>query len=202
MAKETQLIDQNTTTTISSNIGETITQVLSSLDHARQWDNKVDTNIEGHYTHQNMLEATNLGVSSPTHHKTGKENQNIKTPSHIHPSPLHPNVILWDLHTLKNIEGARNHFLKLVEVEANQHVMVPWELHVLLPIKVQFGLFHLLPYMLKKFDWEKSPLDNFKGKLASYQICPKGWDEWIDNMFMASFGLWTHKDQINHTPFY
>jgi hypothetical protein len=70
MTKETQLIDQNTTATIGSNIDETITQVLSSLDHAQQWDNKVDTNIESHYTHQDMLEATNLGVSSPTHHKT------------------------------------------------------------------------------------------------------------------------------------
>ncbi len=51
--------------------------------------------------------------------------KDIKIPSHIHPSPLHPNVILWDLHTLKNIEYAQNHFLKLVQVEANQHVMVP-----------------------------------------------------------------------------
>jgi hypothetical protein len=75
MTKETQLFDQNTTTTIGSNIGEIITQVLSSFDHAQQWDNKVDTNIEGHYTHQDMLEATNSGVSSPTHHKTKRENQ-------------------------------------------------------------------------------------------------------------------------------
>ncbi len=51
------------------------------------------------------------------------------------------------------------------------------ELHVPLPIKVQFGLFHLLPYMLKKFDWESSSLDDFKGRLASYQTCLEGWDE-------------------------
>jgi len=34
MAKETQLIDQNTIITIGSNIGEIITHVLNSLDHA------------------------------------------------------------------------------------------------------------------------------------------------------------------------
>jgi hypothetical protein len=89
-----------------------------------------------------------------------------------------------------------------VEVEANQHVMIPWELPILLPIKIQLGLFHLLPYMLKKFDWENFSLDNFKGRLASHQTCPKGWDEWIDNMFMASFSFWIHKDQISHTPLY
>jgi hypothetical protein len=44
------------------------------------------------------------------------------------------------------------------------------------------------------FDWENSSLDDFKAKLASYWACPEGWDEWIDSTFMASFGLWTHKD--------
>jgi hypothetical protein len=48
--------------------------------------------------------------------------------------------------------------------------------------------------MLKKFDWENSSLDDFEAKLASYRACLKGWDEWINSMFMASFGLWTHKD--------
>jgi hypothetical protein len=103
---------------------------------------------------------------------------------------------------LRNIEGSPNHFLKLVEVEADQHFMVPWELLVPLPIKVQPNMFHLLPYMLKKFDWENFSLKDFKGKLASYRTCPEGWDEWIDNMFMASFGLWTHKNQVSHTSLY
>jgi hypothetical protein len=133
-----------------------------------------------------MLKATNSCVSSPAHRKIGRENKGSKIPSHIHPFPLHPYVVLQDLHTLKNIEGARNHFLKLVEVEANQHVMVPWELIVPLPIKVQPSMFHLFPYMLKKFDWENFSLDGFKGKLASYQTCLEGWDEWINNM------LWHH----------
>jgi hypothetical protein len=56
--------------------------------------------------------------------------------------------------------------------------------------------------MLRKFDWENFSLDNFKGRLASHQTCPKGWDEWINNMFMASFNFWIHKDQISHTPLY
>jgi hypothetical protein len=29
-------------------------------------------------------------------------------------------------------------------------------------------------------------------------ICLEGWDEWIDSTFMASFRLWTHKDQISY----
>ncbi len=84
-----------------------------------------------------------------------------------------------------------------MEVEANQHVMVPWEPPTPLPFKPQPGLFHLLPYMLKKFNWNFS-LDDFKARLAKYWACLEGWDEWIDNTFMASFGLWTHKDQVSH----
>jgi hypothetical protein len=99
---------------------------------------------------------------------------------------LHPNVVLQDLHTLKDIEGARNHFLKLVEMEVDQNVTIPCELIVPLLIKVQLGLFHLLRYMLKKFDWENSPLDDFKGRFASYRTCLEGWDEWIYHI------LWHH----------
>jgi hypothetical protein len=25
------------------------------------------------------------------------------------------------------------------------------------------------------------------------QACLEGWDEWVDIVFMASFGLWTHE---------
>jgi len=57
-----------------------------------------------------MLEVADLGVSSLTHHKTGRENQGTKIPSQIHPSPLHLDVVLRDLHTLRDIEGAQNHF--------------------------------------------------------------------------------------------
>ncbi len=84
-----------------------------------------------------------------------------------------------------------------MEVEVDQHVMVPWEPHVPLPFKLQPWFFHLFPYMLRKFDWENYFLDDFEAKLASYWACPEGWDEWINSMFMASFGLWTHKDQVS-----
>ncbi len=73
-----------------------------------------------------------------------------------------------------------------MEVEIDQHVMVPWEPLILLPIKLQLGLIHLFPYMLKKFDWENSSLDDFEAKLANYWACPKGWDEWINSM---SYGI-------------
>jgi hypothetical protein len=52
-----------------------------------------------------MLEATGSSVSSPPHHNMGGENQGIKIPSHIHPSPLHPNVVLQYSHRFRNIEG-------------------------------------------------------------------------------------------------
>jgi hypothetical protein len=50
--------------------------------------------------------------------------------------------------------------------------------------------------MLRKFDWESFSLDDFKAMLASYWACLKGWDEWVDVVFMASFGLWIHKDPL------
>jgi hypothetical protein len=74
MTKETHLIDQDTIITIGSNICETITHVLNSLDRAQQWDNKVDTNIQDHYTYQDMLEVASSCVSSPVHHKIRGEN--------------------------------------------------------------------------------------------------------------------------------
>jgi len=127
----------------------------------------------------------------------GVENESIEIPSYLHPSPLYPNVILWELHNLKDIQDARNHYLKLVESDANEHVTVPWERHVPMLIKLQPSLFHLLPYMLRKFNWESSSLDDFKAKLANCQACPKGWDEWVDVVFVASFGLCIHKNQIS-----
>jgi hypothetical protein len=45
------------------------------------------------------------------------ENENIEILSYLHASPLHPNVVLWELHNLRDIQGAQNHYLKLVESE-------------------------------------------------------------------------------------
>jgi hypothetical protein len=101
------------------------------------------------------------------------------------------------LHNLKDIQNAWNHYLKLVKSEAKEHVTIPWERFISMPIKVQPSLFHLLPYMLRKFDWESFPLNDFKARLASYRACPKGWDECVNIVFIGSFGLWTHKDQVN-----
>jgi hypothetical protein len=60
-----------------------------------------------------------------------------------------------------------------MEAEVHQHVMVPWEPPVPLPFKPQPGLFHLLHYMLKKFNRKNSSLDDFKVRLASYRDCPE-----------------------------
>jgi len=132
----------------------------------------------------------------------GGENENVKILSYLHPSPLHLDVVLWELHNLKDIQNAQNHYLKLVESKVNEHVTIPWERVIFMPIKVHPSLFHLLPYMLRKFDWQSSSLNDFKAKLASYRACPKGWDECVDIVFMASFGLWTHKDQVNQSSDY
>jgi hypothetical protein len=92
--------------------------------------------------------------------------------------------------------------LKLVEFEANEHMIVPWERLIPMSIKLQPGLFHLLPYILRKFDWESSSLDDIKAKLASYRAYLEGWDDWVDVVFMASFGLWTHKYQVSQSLVY
>jgi hypothetical protein len=85
-------------------------------------------------------------------------------------SLLHLDVVLQDLHTLRDIQVAQNHYLKLVEAKVDQHVTFTWEPPIPLPIKLPLGLFNLLPYMLRKFDRENSSLDDFKakfGKLSS-----------------------------------
>jgi len=134
------------------------------------------------------------GIASLPHSNMGGENESVKILSYLHPYPLHLDVVLWELHNLKDIQNARNYYLKLVELEVNEHVIVPWERVISMPIKLQPSLFHLLPYMLRKFDLESFSLNDFKARLASYRACPEGWDECVDIVFMASFGLWTHKD--------
>jgi len=83
-----------------------------------------------------MSKARIFGVSNPPHPNMGIRNRNslVLSPM-IHPSPLHPYIILWDLHILRDIEGAWNHYQKLVEAKPNQHVMVPWEPPTPLPFK-------------------------------------------------------------------
>jgi len=87
---------------------------------------------------------------------------------------LHGSYTIWK--TLK----LRETVLKLVESEDNEHVTIPWERFISMLIKLQPSLFHLLPYMLRKFDWENFSLNDFKARLASYRACPgrMGWMCW------------------------
>jgi hypothetical protein len=95
--------DQNTTTSIGS-IDKT------SFDDGQKRNNK-GFGIKGQDMFQDMLKAITFGVSSPPHPNIGGGNQSIPVPSHmIHPSPLHLHIILRDLHTLKDIQGAHNHY--------------------------------------------------------------------------------------------
>jgi hypothetical protein len=110
---------------------------------------------------------------------------------------LHLDVVLQDLHTFKNIEGVWNHFLKLVEAEADQHVMVPWEPIILLLIKVQPNLFHLLPYMLRKFDLGKLFARQFQVQACKLLNLSKkiGWMDW------QLFGIiWSLDSQRSSKP--
>jgi hypothetical protein len=45
----------------------------------------------------------NMVHTNPPHHNTKAENQNTKIHLHTHPSPLHLDVALQNLHTLKDI---------------------------------------------------------------------------------------------------
>jgi hypothetical protein len=47
------------------------------------------------------------------------------------------------MNTLKDIQDAQNHYLELMEVKINQHVIIPWEPHVLLLMKHPPSLFNL-----------------------------------------------------------
>jgi len=43
------------------------------------------------------------GIASLPHSNTGGENENVKILSYFHPSPLHLDVVLWELYNLENI---------------------------------------------------------------------------------------------------
>jgi hypothetical protein len=74
--------------------------VLTSFDHAKKWDNKVEKNIKGLDTLKHMPKIANFHViASPPYSNMGGENESTESPSYFHPSPLHPNVVLHELHT-------------------------------------------------------------------------------------------------------
>ncbi len=87
-----------------------------------------------------------------------------------------------------------------MEVEADEHVTLSWEPLLPFPFKHPLGLFSLVPYMLRKYDWLTNSINDFKKQLAIYWALPKGgWAKWIDNVFSMSVDQWTMKDQVNIT---
>jgi hypothetical protein len=46
------------------------------------------------------------GIANLLHSNMGKDNESVKIPSYLHPFPLHPDVVLWELHNLKHIQNA------------------------------------------------------------------------------------------------
>ncbi len=123
--------------------------------------------------------------------------------SHNLPSPLHLDVVLQDLHTLKDIQGGQNHYLKLMEVKIDQHVTLTWEPPIPFPIKLPLGLFNLLPYMLRKCDWENSSLDDFKAKLGKLSSVSKmmGRMDW-QCVYGIIWAMDSQKSHKSHMPSY
>ncbi len=148
ITKETRMLPSNDQDIIA-NFGN-IDNI--SFDDGQKRNNKC-LGVEGEDMLQYMSKARIFGVSSPPHPNMGIRNRSspVLSPM-IHPFPLHPDIVLWDLHILRNVERAWNHYRKLVEVEVDRPIMVPWELHVPLPFNPQPRLFHLFCYMLKKFN--------------------------------------------------
>jgi hypothetical protein len=111
---------------------------LTSFENVEKLNNKGEENIKGLDIFQHMpLQQKLHGITSLPHSNMGRKNESNEISSYLHPSPLHPNVVLWKLHNLRDIQGARNHYLKLVEYEVNEHMTIPWERPVPMPIKLQ-----------------------------------------------------------------
>jgi len=55
-----------------------------------------------------------------------------------------------------------------MELEAREHVTLSREPSLPLPFRHPPGLFSLIPYMLKKYDWLNNFINDFKKQLAIY----------------------------------
>jgi hypothetical protein len=87
-----------------------------------------------------------------------------------------------------------------VEVEAREHVTLSWEPPLPLPFKLPLGLFNLVPYMLRKYDWLSNSINDCKKQLVIYRaLLEGGWAKWVDNIFSMLVGQWTMKDQARST---
>ncbi len=63
-----------------------------------------------------------------------------------------------------------------MEAEAREHVHPSWETTLPLPFKHPLGLFSLVPYMLRKYDWLSNSINDFKKQLAIYWALLGGWE--------------------------
>jgi hypothetical protein len=78
----------------------------------------------------------------------------------------------------EEFENAHSQYLKHVEAEACEHIPLSWETLLPLPFKHPPGLFSLVPYMLRKYDWLSNSINDFKKQLATYQaLLEGGWVE-------------------------
>jgi len=111
---------------------------LTSFDNVEKSNNKGEENIKGLDIFQHMpLQQKIHGITSLPHSNMGRKNESTKIPSYLHPSPLHPNVVL----ILKTFKVPKT--LKIVEYEVDEHMTIPWEMPIPMPIKLQrFTCFH------------------------------------------------------------
>jgi hypothetical protein len=79
---------------------------LTSFDNVKKSNNKGEENIKGLDIFQYMpLQQKIHGITSFPHSNMGRKNESIEISSYLHPFPLHPNVVLWELYNLRNIQG-------------------------------------------------------------------------------------------------
>jgi hypothetical protein len=68
---------------------------LTSFDNVEKSNNKGEENIKGLDIFQHMpLQQKIHGITSLPHSNVGGENESTNILSYLHPSPLHPNVVL------------------------------------------------------------------------------------------------------------
>jgi hypothetical protein len=80
---------------------------LTSFDNVEKSDKKGEENVKGLDIFYHMaLQWKSHGIKSLLHSKMGGENESTEILSYLHPSPLHQNVVMWELHNLRDIQGA------------------------------------------------------------------------------------------------
>ncbi len=72
------------------------------------------------------------------------------------------------MRSVEEFENVHSQYLKHVEGEAREHVTLSWEAPLPPPFKLPFDLFNLVPYMLRKYDWLSSFINDCKKQLVIY----------------------------------